>query len=135
MALGGLIVVFLQVPQLAALVADHPPAVTTWTFYRDALLLSTVLFFGSMLLGLLVMVTVPRLLRLLVRPDREYRLYGMRYWAHRTIARMTNCSSSPGSTGTAPTSCTTCAASGTTCRRSSRPARTSGRRSSTTTRS
>ena len=30
------------------------------------------------------------LLRLLVRPDRDYRLYGFRYWAHRTIGRMTN---------------------------------------------
>ncbi len=88
--LGGMTFLFMQVPQLATLVADHPPVVTTWTFYRDAMLLSTVLFFGSMLLGLLVLLIVPRLLRLLVRPDRDYRLYGIRYWAHRTIGRMTN---------------------------------------------
>ena len=25
-----------------------------------------------------------------MRPDREYRLYGVRYWAHRRIGRMTN---------------------------------------------
>ena len=36
------------------------------------------------------MVTVPRLLRPFVRPDRDYRLYGLHYWAHRTISRMTN---------------------------------------------
>jgi non-ribosomal peptide synthetase-like protein len=35
-------------------------------------------------------VTVPRVLRLFVRPDRDYRLYGIRYWAHRTISRLTN---------------------------------------------
>ena len=52
--------------------------------------MSTVLFVGFLLLGLLLMVTVPRLLRVLVRPDREYRLYGLRYWAHGRIGRMTN---------------------------------------------
>ena len=87
---GGLTFVFREVPQLAALVGDLPPAVTTWAFYRDALLLSTALFVGSLVLGLLVVVTVPRVLRLLVRPDRDYRLYGIRYWAHRTISRLTN---------------------------------------------
>jgi non-ribosomal peptide synthetase-like protein len=49
-----------------------------------------VLFFGLLLLRLLLIMIVPRLLRVLVRPDREYRLYGIRYWAHRRIARMTN---------------------------------------------
>jgi non-ribosomal peptide synthetase-like protein len=89
-ALGLPIVVFRQVPQLTALVAPLPPAIGTWVFYRDALLVSTVLFAGFLLLGMLLMVTVPRLLRVLVRPDREYRLYGLRYWAHGRIGRMTN---------------------------------------------
>ena len=89
-AIGALIVVFREVPQLALLVGDLPPVVTTWSFYRDALLLATVLHFGSLLLGTVVVLTVPRLLRLLVRPDRDYRLYGIRYWAHRSISRMTN---------------------------------------------
>jgi non-ribosomal peptide synthetase-like protein len=88
--LGGLTAVFLEVPQLAVLVADHPPAITGWAFYRDAMLVSTAVFFGSMVLGLLATVTVPRLLRPFVWPDREYRLYGLHYWAHRTISRMTN---------------------------------------------
>jgi len=87
---GGLTFVFREGPQLAALVGDLPPVVTTWAFYRDALLLSTALFIGSLALGLLVVVSVPRVLRLLVRPDRDYRLYGVRYWAHRTISRLTN---------------------------------------------
>ena len=89
-ATGALIVVFREVPQLAALLGDLPPAVTSWVFYRDAPVLATALYFGSLLLGMIVVVTVPRLLRLLVRPDRDYRLYGIRYWAHRRITRMTN---------------------------------------------
>ena len=79
-------------------------------------MLATVLFFGSLLLGLLVVITVPRLLRLFVRPDRDYRLYGIRYWIHRDDRPDDQpASSSPGSSATAPSSCTTCAASDTTC--------------------
>jgi non-ribosomal peptide synthetase-like protein len=89
-ATGAMIVVFREVPQLASLVGDLPPVVTSWIFYRDAVLLATVLYFGSLLLGMIMVVTVPRLLRLLVRPDRDYRLYGIRYWAHRSISRLTN---------------------------------------------
>ena len=89
-ATGALIVVFREVPQLASLLGDLPPVVTNWTFYRDATVLATALYFGSLLLGMIMVVTVPRLLRLLVRPDRDYRLYGIRYWAHRSISRMTN---------------------------------------------
>ena len=49
------------------------------------------LFFGVMLLGLLAVLTVPRLLA----PVRLARTgttasYGFRYWIHRAIARMTN---------------------------------------------
>jgi non-ribosomal peptide synthetase-like protein len=90
LAIGLPVLVFQQVPQLATLVAPLPPAIYTWGFYRNALLVSTVFFFGLLLLRLLLMMIVPRLLRVLVRPDREYRLYGVRYWAHRRIGRMTN---------------------------------------------
>jgi non-ribosomal peptide synthetase-like protein len=89
-SIGGLTFLFRQIPQLAAPVGDLAPAVTTWPFYLDALVLSTALFFGSIVLGLLVVTTVPRLLALIVRPDRDYPLYGIRYLAHRTISRMTN---------------------------------------------
>ena len=90
LALAVPVLVFRQVPQLAALISPAPAAIATWGFYRDALLVSTVLFFGLLLLRLLVMTTVPRLLRVLVKPDREYKLYGIHYWAHRRIGRMTN---------------------------------------------
>ena len=89
-SIGGLTFLYRQVPQLAASVGDLAPAVSTLPFYRDAVVLSTVLFFGSIALGLLVVATVPRLLALVVRPDRDYLLYGIRYLAHRTIVRITN---------------------------------------------
>jgi hypothetical protein len=89
-SVGGLTFLSWQIPQLATPVGDLALAITTWSFYRDAIVLSTALFFGSIVLGMLVVATVPRLLALIVRPDRDYRLYGIRHLAHRTITRMTN---------------------------------------------
>ena len=43
-----------------------------------------------MLVGLLFVVTVPRLLNLAIKPDTVYPLYGFHDWVHRAIARMTN---------------------------------------------
>jgi non-ribosomal peptide synthetase-like protein len=43
-----------------------------------------------MLASLLVVMTVPRLLNLAIKPDKIYPLYGFHYWAHRAIARITN---------------------------------------------
>ena len=67
-----------------------PLAFTTWTFYRDALIVSAVLFFGFLVGGLLVVFTVPRVLNLAIKPDTVYPLYGFRYSIHRTIGRLTN---------------------------------------------
>jgi non-ribosomal peptide synthetase-like protein len=89
LATGVLVGLFAVVPWLAAL-DTAPPAVTSWSFYRYALVTSFVLFFGGGLLLLLVVVTVPRALNLTVQPDKLYRLYGFHYAMHRTIARLTN---------------------------------------------
>ena len=51
-----------------------------------ALVFSAVLFFGSVLAGLLAVGTVPRLLRRFISPDRVYPLYGLHYTVHRVIA-------------------------------------------------
>ncbi|MBD0324186.1 MAG: peptide synthetase, partial [Aldersonia sp.] len=56
----------------------------------DVLVISGVLFFGAVLVGLLFVGTVPRLLNLFITPDKVYPLYGFHYWAQRAIARMTN---------------------------------------------
>jgi non-ribosomal peptide synthetase-like protein len=90
LGISSLILLVSLVPQLAALLGEGPPAALTWTFYRDALVLSTALFIGALLFGLSVMIIVPRLLRVLVRPNKIYRLYGISYWAHQTIGRLTN---------------------------------------------
>jgi non-ribosomal peptide synthetase-like protein len=61
-----------------------------WAFYGTALEVSALLFFGAVLAGLLLVLTVPRLLRVLLRPGRVYPLYGMRYAALRLIHQLTN---------------------------------------------
>jgi len=75
---------------LAALPSSRPLTPTGWTFYRDALAASFVLFFGALLIGFVFVVTVPRVLNLAIKPERVYHLYGFHYGVHRAIARITN---------------------------------------------
>ncbi|MCB9007811.1 MAG: peptide synthetase [Ardenticatenaceae bacterium] len=65
-------------------------AFSQWIFYADVLLLSSLLFFGSILIRLIVVVTIPRLLNLVLKPDKDYSLYGFHYLIHRAIVRLTN---------------------------------------------
>ena len=80
------------IPWLDVLVrsASAPSDLASWPFYRDALIASFVLFFGTVLAGLLIVFTVPRALNLAITPDRVYPLYGFHYGLHRAIARLTN---------------------------------------------
>jgi non-ribosomal peptide synthetase-like protein len=87
---SGAVVLLTWVPQLAALLDPGPLALTSWTFYRDALAVSLVIFFGGVLGGFLFVVTVPRVLNLAIKPDKVYCLYGFHYGVHRAIVRMTN---------------------------------------------
>ena len=59
-------------------------------FYEDGLLFATAAFCGSILAGAVVVVTVPRMLRWVVRPGRAYPLYGLRHSAHRAIRFLSN---------------------------------------------
>ncbi|GHJ99782.1 hypothetical protein SY2F82_15800 [Streptomyces sp. Y2F8-2] len=80
-----------KVPQLVTLSAAGPVSFTSWAFYRDdALVMSAVLFFGAVLVGLVFVGTVPRVLNLFIKPDKVYPLYGFHYWIHRAIARTSN---------------------------------------------
>ena len=90
LAIGGTSLLLGEVLTLEALVDPATASLTSWTFYSSALVASFVLFFGALLVGLLVVVTIPRLLNLALAPDRVYRLYGVHYSLHRTISRMTN---------------------------------------------
>jgi non-ribosomal peptide synthetase-like protein len=55
-----------------------------------AVLFSLVLFAGSILISLAIVLTVPRVLNLFIAPGRLYRMYGFHYAVHRTIERITN---------------------------------------------
>jgi non-ribosomal peptide synthetase-like protein len=90
LAISGVVMLIAVVPQLTALLGSGPVAFTSWTFYRDALAASLALYFGSVLVGLLFVVTVPRVLNLTIKPDKVYPLYGFHYGIHRAIERMTN---------------------------------------------
>ena len=54
----------------------------------DALELSSLLFFGALLIGLPLVVTIPRVLNLFLEPDRVYPLYGFHDRVQRAITRL-----------------------------------------------
>src|SRR5215468_2006769 len=54
------------------------------------LFLSLALFTGGLLLGLLGLGAIPRLLNLLIAPDKSYVLYGFHYVVHRMIMAGSN---------------------------------------------
>jgi non-ribosomal peptide synthetase-like protein len=78
-----------KVPKLGKVLNPSMDAITTLALYRDALVISLVLFFGSVLVGLVVVVTVPRLLSVFIKPSAVYPLFGFRDRIHRAIVRMT----------------------------------------------
>ena len=63
---------------------------SSWTFFRDAAVASLILFFGLAIIRLVLALTIPRVLNLAIKPGARYPLYGIRYWAHRSIGRRTN---------------------------------------------
>ncbi|MCW2534506.1 MAG: non-ribosomal peptide synthetase, partial [Modestobacter sp.] len=89
-AFGGVAMLLVEVPWLAALMGEGPLAIMTRSFYVAALVSSLVLFFGGEILRLLFIFIVPRVLTLAIKPDKVYRLYGFRYSLHRAIAHATN---------------------------------------------
>jgi non-ribosomal peptide synthetase-like protein len=90
LVLGGVAILFAEIPWLGALLQPGPMAFTSWSFYGLALATSLAVFFGGLLVMALFVFTVPRVLNLALKPDKVYRLYGIHYSLQRTIARMTN---------------------------------------------
>ncbi|MER7482637.1 Pls/PosA family non-ribosomal peptide synthetase [Streptomyces sp. NPDC126510] len=90
LAVGGLFALLVGVPQLSTALEPGPAVFADWTFYRDALVISSALVFGAVPAGLLVLSTVPRLLGRTITPGRVYCLYGFHHGVHRTIALLTN---------------------------------------------
>ncbi|MFD4600436.1 Pls/PosA family non-ribosomal peptide synthetase [Streptomyces sp. NPDC058464] len=90
LAVGGVYMLFTEVPAIGKRL-DPTTAALGWSeLLPDALLLSLVLFFGFLVLGLAALCTLPRLVGLVVKPDKVYPLYGFHYALQRTTARMTN---------------------------------------------
>ena len=90
-ALGAVYVLLLNdVPALHALLGPDGPPATSPTVYLYALILSLSLFCVTLLLGLLMVGTVPRLLNRFITPGKVYPLYGFHYGIHRLIERLTN---------------------------------------------
>ncbi|MGV9245792.1 Pls/PosA family non-ribosomal peptide synthetase [Streptomyces sp. NPDC003710] len=89
LAIGGLYMVFIAVPALGKRV--EPTDVNSVSeLFADALITSLVLFFGIVVIGLAALFIGPRLLNLVIKPDKVYPLYGFQYGAQRAIALMTN---------------------------------------------
>jgi non-ribosomal peptide synthetase-like protein len=86
---GGVFLLLTAMPMLGRVLDPHVDAITSPTLYLGALYISLALFFGSVLLGLLGVATVPRLLGLFVKPSAVYPLFGFHDRIHRAIVRMT----------------------------------------------
>ncbi|MDD7966161.1 Pls/PosA family non-ribosomal peptide synthetase [Actinomycetospora lemnae] len=89
-AIAVLALVHAAAPQVEALFEPPVGALATWLYWVEVLAVSSVLFVGGLLVGLVTVTTLPRLLSLGLRPDRIYPLYGLRYWQQRSIAGLTN---------------------------------------------
>jgi non-ribosomal peptide synthetase-like protein len=87
---GGLALLLAVVPGLSGLVDPGPLALTSASFYLDAMVASVVLYLGAYLVAFLFVTTVPRVLSPLVVPGKVYPLYGFHYSVQRTITRTTN---------------------------------------------
>ncbi|RPE46129.1 non-ribosomal peptide synthetase-like protein [Streptomyces sp. Ag109_O5-1] len=87
---GGMYMLFTEVPAIGKRLDPQTAALSRSALVPDALLLSLVLFFGFLVLGLAALCTLPRLVGLVIRPDKVYPLYGFHYALHRATARMTN---------------------------------------------
>jgi non-ribosomal peptide synthetase-like protein len=86
----GVCVRALRLPAAASLAALGSAGLTSGSFYEEGLAISAALFLGSILIGLAIVVTVPRLLHRFITPGRAYPLYGPRHAIHRVIQRLTN---------------------------------------------
>jgi non-ribosomal peptide synthetase-like protein len=92
-SIGLLLVLLVALGPFEAAVATlglaHLPLVVHPT-YGDVLAIAAVLFFGALLVGLVVVATVPRLLTRFLEPGMVYPLYGFHYAVARTISRTSN---------------------------------------------
>ena len=79
-----------RIPWFGQVLDNGHANLATLSFYTSILAGTSVLFFGGLLVGLVLVLTVPRVLNLALTSGRIYPLYGIHYWIQRTISRMTN---------------------------------------------
>ncbi|MFF1254209.1 Pls/PosA family non-ribosomal peptide synthetase [Pseudarthrobacter sp. NPDC058329] len=77
-------------PNVAALLETQAFAFTDWVFYADSIAYAGIAVFGGTVLSLLIVITVPRVVQLAIKPDTVYPLFGLRHAAERAVSRMTN---------------------------------------------
>lgn len=90
LAIGGLYMLFRQVPALGSRIGPDAVSPSAGALVADSLAVSFAVFFGFLVFGLLALCTLPRLAKLVIKPDRAYPLYGFRYAVHQATVRMTN---------------------------------------------
>ena len=88
--IGGSALLLLKVPRLSELMGEGDRCFHQLDVLSRRLAMSFVLYFGSVLVGFIIVMTVPRLLNLVLKPDKLYRLYGFHYGIHRWIVRFSN---------------------------------------------
>ncbi len=86
--LGGAVVLS-RVPWLTLLFDGRHLEHVSGALFLHTLVVSLVLLAGTVV-GLLLVVTLPRLVALAIRPGQTYPLYGWRYVLHLTVIRFTN---------------------------------------------
>lgn len=90
LATGGLLMLVSAVPWLAAATRFEEAVFASWAAVARIAALTAAALALSVVAGLALVAVSSRALRLMIRPDRVYRLYGTRYWAHRAVTRLTN---------------------------------------------
>lgn len=90
LAVGGGHLLLALAPRLEALFDPDTTDMTSVRFYAEALGLSLALFAAAIISGVATVTFVPRLLNLVIKPDRVYPLYGPHYSAQRAVTRLTN---------------------------------------------
>ncbi len=68
----------------------HVGPMTSWMYERDAAEISAAGDFGLILVGLLLVTTIPRLLAAVLQPGKIYPLYGVHFALQRLVAGLTN---------------------------------------------
>ncbi|HEY0578682.1 MAG TPA: Pls/PosA family non-ribosomal peptide synthetase, partial [Pseudonocardia sp.] len=84
------VTVLLAIPLVSGYFDPAQLQLTGARFYLSMAAISAIVLLGFTLLGLLGMVTLPRLLQPMLRPGRTYRLYGLRYVVSRLITSLSN---------------------------------------------